>query len=67
MEVNMANTDKTTTVRIPVTDHLEGSQLIERAKRARKVTNPLLRTLKQKDFYALGVQYVKDQLKAQGA
>jgi hypothetical protein len=28
------------------------------------VTNPLLRSLKQKDFYSLGVQYVLDQLQA---
>lgn len=60
----MANSDKTTTVRIPVTEHRKGSQAIQKAKTARAVTNPLFRSLKQKDFYALGVQYVLDQLKA---
>jgi hypothetical protein len=65
MEVmNMANSDKTTTVRIPVTEHRKGTQAINKARSARVVTNPLLRSLKQKDFYSLGVQYVLDQLQA---
>lgn len=60
----MANTDKTTTVRISVTEHQKGTRAIEKARSARKVTNPLLRSLKQKDFYMLGVRWVEDQLKA---